>query len=182
MTVEDFHPHPAAADVPPPVGYQITIPDSASFPLTDLDQVRLLHVAAFLTTAAKILRMRPPAPMDGCLNRGTCTVAADPKTPVCLLCALDDAVVRHIPDGANTATAATIVHTGTIAKQLVIDTIEANARHGGEVFVLTHLAELIRSGALVDAARAAADDEAERALRAEYTDAADPTTRDEEDL
>jgi hypothetical protein len=131
-------------DVPTPNAYRITVPASAAFPLTELDRVRQLHVAAFLTTASKTLRSRPAAPMDGCLNRGTC----DPNranAPCCLLCALDRAVLRHLPADARTDQAITVINSGTIAKQLAIDTIEANAGHGGEVFVTAHLADLIRA-------------------------------------
>lgn len=135
-------PTTSAPDVPNPRAYTLTVPDAALAVIGDLHRVRQLHVAAFLTTAARTLRTRPAAPMDGCLNRGTCRPAT--TDPCCLLCALDAAVIRHLPDDANTAAACDLVQAGTVAKQLAIDTIEANPRHGGEVFVLNHLADMIR--------------------------------------
>lgn len=142
----------STTDVPLPRRSVIRVPDSASFPLTDLPPLHLAQIAAFLTTAARTLRSRPPASMDGCLNRGNCRqdlpLAQAAQHPCCLLCALDMAVIRHLPDNANTATACTIVQVGTLAKQFAIDTIEANPHHGGEVTVLEHLTVLIRTNAL----------------------------------
>lgn len=134
----------ADSDVPPTRGQTITVPHSAALPLTGLHRNRQLHVAAFLTHAANILRRHPAAPMDPCLNRGTCLTVTSPKAPCCLLCALDAAVLRHTI-GTTDAVTTELVQSGTIAKQLAIDTIEANPHNGGEVFVLEHLATLIHA-------------------------------------
>ncbi len=154
MTDEDFHPHPAADTTP--VGHQIVLPPVALFPLLDLTPQTLANVARVLATSAAYLRRFTPTTTDRCLGGGTCTMD-NQHDKLCMLCAIDAAVTRHLPESGNTSTAARANCT-TLAKQLATDTIEANARHGGEVFVLTHLAELISSGQALSAARAAYDD------------------------
>lgn len=134
----------SAADVPSPRGYTLTVPDTATAPLAELPQSLIQNVSVLLTIATKTLRSRPPAPVDGCLNRGTCRLDK-PTSPCCLLCALTDAFARRLPAGASTHYAADLAQAAAVAKQLAVDTIEANPHHGGEVFVLTHLADLVRT-------------------------------------
>lgn len=136
----------SATDVPTPRAYTLTLPDTASA-VADLPPALVPQIATLLTIAAKTLRSRNPAPMDGCLNRGTCRTDL-PTTPCCLLCALDDAFTRRLPAGASTPYAADLAQAVAVAKQLTLDTLDANPRHGGEVFVLEHLATLIRTNTL----------------------------------
>lgn len=137
-------PTTSTTDVPPPRGYTLTIPDAATAPLAELPPSLVKNVVVLLTIAAKTLRSRTPAPVDGCLNRSTCRLDK-PTSPCCLLCALTDAFRRRLPAGASTYYAADLAQAAAVAKQLATDTIEANPHHGGEVFVLTHLADLLRT-------------------------------------
>lgn len=143
MTDPMTDPTTSATDVPPPRGYTLTVPDAATASLAELPPSLISNVAALLTIAAKTLRSRPPAPVDGCLNRSTCRLDK-PTGPCCLLCALLDAFRRRLPAGASTSYAADLAQAAAVAKQLAIDTIEANPHHGGEVFVLAHLADMVR--------------------------------------
>jgi hypothetical protein len=143
----------STTDVPAPRGYTLTIPDTAAAPLADLPQVLITHVATFLTAAAATLRRHAPAPVDACMNRGTChpdqlpipRTGVAPTGQCCLLCALDHAFNRRVPAGASHHYVADLRQAVTVARQLALDTIEANPTHGGEVFVLTHLADLVRT-------------------------------------
>jgi hypothetical protein len=119
------------------------VPDTASFPLRELNTPTRNLVARILRRTVVTLRARPAAPMDACLNRSTCRPGASHTNPCCLLCALDLAVVTLAQrDGGDPATL--LLH-GSIAKQLALDTIDANPDHGGEVFVLTYLADNVHT-------------------------------------
>jgi hypothetical protein len=132
----------ATTELPPPRGYRITVPDSASFPLRDVDTIGRNLIARILRRAVVVLRARPAAPMDACLNRSTCRPGTS-TAPCCLLCALDLTVVQIAQrDGMDPATL--LLH-GSLAKQLALDTIDANPAHGGEVFVLTYLADNVHT-------------------------------------
>jgi hypothetical protein len=133
----------ATTQLPTPRGYQLTIPDSASFPLRDLDTAARNLIARILRRTVVTLRARPANPMDACLNRSTCRPGNNSAAPCCLLCGLDLTVVTIAQrDGGDPSSL--LLH-GSIAKQLALDTIDANPDHGGEVFVLTYLADNVHT-------------------------------------
>lgn len=137
----------SATDVPPPRGHRITVPGTASGKLAELPAAHTRWVAGYFTAAAQILRTRPARSLDECLNRPSCHPTA--RTAVCcMLCALDIAVIRFLPADATVPHATEVFAAGVVAKELALDTIEANPAHGGEVFLLDHLATLIRTDAL----------------------------------
>lgn len=124
--------------MPAPLNLFLTFPPLAAEPLAALDRQSQLHASAFLASAARFLSARPTAPLGRCVERPHCLrpAAAPPRrhgtgngtppaTPLCLLCAVDVAVDRH-GYGFPASIQAQFRRVGTVAKQAVIDVLEAN--------------------------------------------------------
>lgn len=108
----------------------LTVPPEALTPLASLYRNNQLHAAAFLAHAARSLRTYPFAPLSGCATANNCLpstarTSAPRDAPLCVLCALDRAVERF-GSGMDPAVQDEYRKVGTVAKQAVIDILEAN--------------------------------------------------------
>jgi hypothetical protein len=109
--------------LPNPTVTYLAFPAAAANPLRMLDRQSQLHAAAFLNTAVRQLERRRVKP-EPCLDTDSC-LPLRPGSDICVLCAVDYGVDRHSP-GFTDAIQRQYRMVGTVAKQALIDFMEAN--------------------------------------------------------